>query len=111
MTNDLSRYDQKLEHILRTSAHIFAEKSYRLPDDHIVNALAWTRVPNLDKEVQEATREFVELLYHEAPPREIGKTFEYRWLQSPNGSSRSIWLLSFYEQPLYFCTTAPRGID
>ena len=28
MTNDLSRYDQKLEHILRTSARIFAEKSY-----------------------------------------------------------------------------------
>ena len=28
MTNDLSRYDQKLEHILRTSAGIFAEKSY-----------------------------------------------------------------------------------
>src|SRR5436190_24379206 len=25
---DQSRYDQKLEHILRTSAHIFAEKSY-----------------------------------------------------------------------------------
>ncbi|HKO35046.1 MAG TPA: TetR/AcrR family transcriptional regulator [Pyrinomonadaceae bacterium] len=28
MTNDLSRYDKKLEHILRTSARIFAEKSY-----------------------------------------------------------------------------------
>ena len=28
MTADLSRYDQKLEHILRTSARIFAEKSY-----------------------------------------------------------------------------------
>jgi AcrR family transcriptional regulator len=28
MTHDLSRYDQKLEHILRTSARIFAEKSY-----------------------------------------------------------------------------------
>lgn len=28
MTTDLSRYDQKLEHILRTSARIFAEKSY-----------------------------------------------------------------------------------
>ncbi len=28
MNNDLSRYDQKLEHILRTSARIFAEKSY-----------------------------------------------------------------------------------
>src|SRR2546423_9557494 len=28
MTNDLSRYDQKLEMILRTSARIFAEKSY-----------------------------------------------------------------------------------
>jgi len=28
MTNDLSRHDQKLEHILRTSARIFAEKSY-----------------------------------------------------------------------------------
>lgn len=26
--SDLSRYDQKLEHILRTSARIFAEKSY-----------------------------------------------------------------------------------
>ncbi|HJZ80660.1 MAG TPA: TetR/AcrR family transcriptional regulator [Pyrinomonadaceae bacterium] len=26
--NQSSRYDQKLEHILRTSAHIFAEKSY-----------------------------------------------------------------------------------
>ncbi len=89
----------------------FVEKGYRLPDDHIVNALGWTRVPNLDKQVQEATREFVELLYDEAPPREVGKTFAYRWLQSPNGPSRSIWLLSFYEQPLYFCTTAPREID
>jgi AcrR family transcriptional regulator len=28
MTSDISRYDQKLEHILRTSARIFAEKSY-----------------------------------------------------------------------------------
>src|SRR5512144_2935014 len=28
MTNDLSRHDQKLEFILRTSARIFAEKSY-----------------------------------------------------------------------------------
>jgi len=28
MTQDLSRHDQKLEHILRTSARIFAEKSY-----------------------------------------------------------------------------------
>src|SRR5215470_6188356 len=28
MSHDLSRYDQKLEHILRTSARIFAEKSY-----------------------------------------------------------------------------------
>jgi len=28
MANDLSRYDKKLEHILRTSARIFAEKSY-----------------------------------------------------------------------------------
>ena len=28
MSQDLSRYDQKLEHILRTSARIFAEKSY-----------------------------------------------------------------------------------
>ena len=28
MTNDLSRHDQKLELILRTSARIFAEKSY-----------------------------------------------------------------------------------
>src|SRR5262245_28378702 len=27
-SDDLSRYDQKLEHILRTSARIFAEKSY-----------------------------------------------------------------------------------
>jgi TetR/AcrR family transcriptional regulator, cholesterol catabolism regulator len=28
MSEDISRYDQKLEHILRTSAQIFAEKSY-----------------------------------------------------------------------------------
>src|SRR2546421_1514586 len=28
MMNDISRYDQKLEHILRTSAQIFADKSY-----------------------------------------------------------------------------------
>ena len=28
MTSDISRHDQKLEHILRTSARIFAEKSY-----------------------------------------------------------------------------------
>jgi len=28
LSSDISRYDQKLEHILRTSARIFAEKSY-----------------------------------------------------------------------------------
>ena len=28
MPHELTRYDQKLEHILRTSARIFAEKSY-----------------------------------------------------------------------------------
>src|SRR6266487_1454716 len=28
LKTDLSRYDQKLEHILRTAARIFAEKSY-----------------------------------------------------------------------------------
>jgi len=28
MTSNISRYDQKLEHILRTAAQIFAEKSY-----------------------------------------------------------------------------------
>src|SRR5213079_1342627 len=28
VSSDLSRYDKKLEHILRTAARIFAEKSY-----------------------------------------------------------------------------------
>lgn len=49
-------------------------------------------------------RQFVRLV-SQRPRKVSGQTFGYQWAQSPNGSDNTIWLLSFYGRPEYFCTT------
>jgi hypothetical protein len=108
---DGTRLDKTAARIVKGLFSI--EKGTRLPDDYVVHTLALARLPALDRahrEVGLAAREFIAAL-NDAPVRKFGRTFEYRWLQSPNGPFRSLLLLSFYQRPLYFCSTAPRSIE
>jgi hypothetical protein len=96
----------------RTAARIvrglfFCEKGHRLPDDHGINTLHFSRVREIeevDPEAYLALQQFVTLLWQQ--PRKLsGGTFAYQWVQSPNGVDNTMWLLSFYGRTEYFCST------
>jgi hypothetical protein len=87
----------------------FQVKGHRLPDDHAINVLPVRRfreLASLHPELDLALREFVGLIAAE-PLTEYGDVFGYRWAQSPNGPSNTMWLLYFYEQLEFYCTTFP----
>jgi hypothetical protein len=92
-----------------TKGLFYHVKGYRLPDDHGVKAVHYSRLgePMVNgTEFEKTLLQFVAMLRQETAVK-IGETFSYRWLQSPNGPERTIWLLSFYGHDEYFCTTAP----
>ncbi|WP_412021930.1 hypothetical protein [Burkholderia cepacia] len=85
----------------------FHVKGHRLPDDHAINVVPVGRfreVANLHPEMDLALREFIALIAAE-PITEHRDVFGYRWIQSPNGPSHTMWLLYFYEKLEFFCTT------
>jgi hypothetical protein len=104
---EVARLDRVAKRI--TKGLFYHVKGHRLPDNHGVNALHYSRnLEVLGTGLEEVVLGFVSLLSQE-PAVNIGETFSYRWLQSPNGPERTIWLLLFYGQEEYFCTTAPLG--
>jgi hypothetical protein len=87
----------------------FHVKGHRLPDDHAINVLPVGRfreVANLHPEMDLALREFLGMITAELLTK-YGDVFSYRWVQSPNGQSNTMWLLYFYEQLEFYCTTFP----
>jgi len=87
----------------------FHVKGQRLPDDHAINVVPVGRfreMANLHPEMDLALREFVARIAAE-PLTEHGDVFGYRWIQSPNGPSNTMWLLYFYERLEFLCTTFP----
>ncbi len=89
----------------------FQVKGHRLPDDYAINVLPvgrFAELASLHPELDLALHEFVGLITAE-PLMEYGDVFGYRWVQSPNGPSNTIWLLYFYQQLEFYCTTFPAG--
>lgn len=86
-------------------------KNVRLPDDHVVQTVHHGRFPLVpeQREVEELILDFM-MMVQEEPIRVFGQTFAFRWLQSPNGEHRTHWLLYFYEQLDFYCTTCPREV-
>jgi hypothetical protein len=96
----------------RTAARIvkglfYRVRGHRLPDDHTVNVTHSTQFPQafaVDPEVELALRQFIAATNAE-PAHQLGDSFAFKWLQSPNGPDHSMWLLYFYGQMQFFCTT------
>jgi hypothetical protein len=104
---DGARLDRMAKRIVK--GLFYRVKGHRLPDDYGVNALNLSRLDDASlagTEFKSVALDFIAMLRRETPVAK-GDTFAYRWLQSPNGSERTIWLLTFYGQDEYFCTTAP----
>jgi hypothetical protein len=78
----------------------------RLPSDYCVRAVHLSRLGELERASRLVMEEFIEALL-ESPVHRVGHAFGYWTLQSPNGWARSIWLLEFYGNLDYFCTTQP----
>jgi hypothetical protein len=92
-----------------TKGLFYKVKGHRLPGTYGVNALNLSRLNDASlagTEFKQVALDSVALLKQEQTVTK-GDTFSYRWLQSPNGPERTIWLLSFYGRDEYFCTTAP----
>ena len=91
----------------------FRVKGYRLPDDHTVNVTHFSQFPqafSVHPEVELALRRLIAAIDAE-PAHQLGDTFVFRWLQSPNGPDHSLWLLYFYGHMDFFCSTfAQRSI-
>lgn len=107
MTFDGARIEGTARRIVQ--GLFFHVKGQRLPDDHAITVIPVGRfreVANLHPEMDLALREFVARITTELLT-EHGDVFGYRWIQSPNGPSRTMWLLYFYERLEFFCTTFP----
>jgi hypothetical protein len=89
----------------------FRVKGYRLPDDHTVNVTHFSQFPqafSVHPEVELALRQFIAMVAAE-PAHQLGDTFAFKWLQSPNGPDHSLWLLYFYGHMEFFCSTFATG--
>jgi hypothetical protein len=85
----------------------FRIKGYRLPDDHTVNVTHFSQLPqafSVHPEVVLALRQFIAAVDAE-PAHQLGDTFAFKWLQSPNGPNHSLWLLYFYGHMDFFYST------
>jgi hypothetical protein len=69
-----------------------------------VHVSRFPTVAALHPEIDLTFRQFIALVSEE-PPREFGKSFAFRWLQSPNGPDHTMWLLYFYDHLEFFCST------
>jgi hypothetical protein len=102
---DGRRIDRMASRIIK--GLFFKVKGHRFPDDHAIQIVPVGRLPTvaaLDPEIDLTFRQFIGLVSEE-PPREFGKSFAFRWLQSPNGPDHTMWLLYFYDHLEFFCTT------
>ena len=106
---DSARLDRIARRIVR--GLFFQVKGHRLPDDHAINVLPVGRfreLASLHPELDLALHEFIGLITRE-PLMKYGDVFGYHWVQSPNGPSNTMWLLYFYEQLEFYCTTCPQA--
>lgn len=104
---DGARLDRMAKRIVK--GLFWKVKKHRLPNEYGVYALHLSRLNDgslPDREFRNVVLDFIAMVRNEAPVTK-GDTFAYRWLQSPNGSERTIWLLTFYGQDEYYCGTAP----
>jgi hypothetical protein len=101
---EIDRMDRFARRVVK--ALFYREKGYRLPQDHLVNAIHPARRAHFGREENEFFDRIIMKLRDESW-RRWGSTFGYAWVQSPNGPSMTWWLLEFYGAGRYVCSTCP----
>jgi len=107
-TIDGARLDKFAQRVVK--ALFFREKGHGLQDGFIVNAIHQARLEGLERQLGE-DKDFLYFilskLIEDSDFKAWGEVFGYSWVQSPNGSERTWWLLDFYGTPYYLCSTCP----
>lgn len=107
ITFDGSRLDRVARRIVQA---LFSKVlGRRLPDDHCINVIHYSRftdLGNISPEYDQALRDFIWLISSEQLTK-VGNVFGYRWIQSPNGPSNTMWLLYFFGRLEFYCATYP----
>jgi 5-methylcytosine-specific restriction endonuclease McrA len=111
---EMQRLDRFATRVVK--ALFFREKGYRLPDFYKVNAIHHSRFAALAEEsddYDEFLMFIITQLREQSERRAWGQVFGYSWVQSPNNSDQTWWLLDFYGATHYLCSTwnvtAPAG--
>ena len=88
-------------------ALFYVEKRYRLPDDCLIHAINYRRMGEAER-LAGPNKDFYASILTELQHQEHrawGDVFGYSWVQSPNHSDATWWLLDFYGKPQYLCNT------
>jgi hypothetical protein len=94
-----------------TKALFYREKGHRLPDGYVVTAIHHRRMYEVMRDFGENADFFPSIIgeLNQNPLRSWGDVFAYSWVQSPNGSEQTWWMLHFYGNPLFLCWTREKG--
>jgi hypothetical protein len=89
-------------------ALFYREKGYRFPEGYLINAIHYRRMDDVSRRAG-TNRDFWPFILNElienSPRQTWGDVFGYWWLQSPNDSDATWWLLEFYGTAQYLCST------
>jgi hypothetical protein len=85
-------------------ALFYCEKGYRLPGGHIVTAINYRKMTEIDR-LSGENRDFwpfiITELIESRQRRAWGDVFAYSWVQSPNDPNATWWLSEFYGTAQY----------
>jgi hypothetical protein len=93
-----------------TKGLFYHEKGKRVPDDHMVKAIALSRLDELPPGMAELLENDVIKQLLVTRPTRLGTAFGYWQLGSTFGWARSFWLFEIYGRLQYFCTVAPKEL-
>jgi hypothetical protein len=88
-------------------ALFYREKGHRLPDEYGVNVIHYRRMKDVFR-ASGADGNFWAFIISELNGKDLyswGAVFAYSWLQSPNDPEVTWWMLHFYGNPIYLCST------
>jgi hypothetical protein len=103
---DGGRLDAFVRRVVK--ALFYREKGYRLPDGYGIHAIHHRRIVEAERLAGPDGDFYAFILAELIEHRERqawGDVFGYSWVQSPNDSGATWWLLDFYGKRQYLCNT------
>jgi hypothetical protein len=102
---DGERLDAFAKRIVK--AVFYREKGYPVPSGYMIHAINYRGFAEAQR-VSGPNADFYQFILHElisAEAQSWGGAFAYSWIQSPNDSNATWWLLEFFGKRMYLCNT------